>query len=148
LEALNPHCGDREGACGCEGSDVEERLVVVETVVRTSEHERRAVEAFTSLLWRVSTFSYVAASNDAWRVRCAPAKAEEMYSPETFGRSGTDKGRNTVGRNFEFRILNFELEDIVDASVFGEVGKSGGTVTPSKEKGDEVRLVQGQGTFH
>ena len=48
-------------------------------------------EAFTSLLWEgVHTYSYVARATTPGRFVAPPAKAEEMYMPETFGRSGTD----------------------------------------------------------
>jgi len=50
------------------------------------------VEAFTSLLWEgVYDYSYVARATTPGEFVVPPAKAEEMYSPETFGRSGTDK---------------------------------------------------------
>ena len=49
-------------------------------------------EAFTSLLWSgVHTYSYVARATTPGQFVVPPAKAEEMYSPETFGRSGTDR---------------------------------------------------------
>jgi uncharacterized protein YfaS (alpha-2-macroglobulin family) len=48
-------------------------------------------EAFASLLWEgVYSYSYVARATTPGRFVAPPAKAEEMYSPETFGRSGTD----------------------------------------------------------
>jgi hypothetical protein len=50
------------------------------------------VEAFASLLWDgVWDYSYVARATTPGRFVVPPAKAEEMYSPETFGRSGGDK---------------------------------------------------------
>ena len=46
------------------------------------------VEAFTSLLWEgVHTYAYVARATTRGRFIVPPAKAEEMYTPETFGRS-------------------------------------------------------------
>ena len=49
-------------------------------------------EAFTSLLWEgVWNYSYVARATTPGRFVVPPAKAEEMYMPETFGRSATDK---------------------------------------------------------
>jgi uncharacterized protein YfaS (alpha-2-macroglobulin family) len=49
-------------------------------------------EAFTSLLWEgVHTYSYVARATTPGTFVAPPAKAEEMYAPETFGRSGTDQ---------------------------------------------------------
>ena len=48
-------------------------------------------EAFTSLLWAgVYKYSYMARATTPGTFIAPPAKAEEMYAPETFGRSGTD----------------------------------------------------------
>ena len=48
-------------------------------------------EAFTSYLWAgVYEYSYVARATTPGAFVAPPAKAEEMYAPETFGRSGTD----------------------------------------------------------
>ena len=59
------------------------------------EHENlrdERVEAFTSLLWAgVHEYSYIARATTPGRYVVPPAKAEEMYSPETFGRTGTDR---------------------------------------------------------
>ena len=50
------------------------------------------VEAFTSLLWEgVYTYTYVARATTPGTFIVPPTKAEEMYSPEVFGRSGTDR---------------------------------------------------------
>jgi uncharacterized protein YfaS (alpha-2-macroglobulin family) len=50
------------------------------------------VEAFASLVWDgVHTYSYVARATTPGEFIVPPAKAEEMYHPETFGRSGTDR---------------------------------------------------------
>lgn len=50
------------------------------------------VEAFTSLLWEgVYTYSYVARATTPGVFVAPPAKAEEMYAPETFGRSASDR---------------------------------------------------------
>ncbi len=49
------------------------------------------VEAFTSLLWEgVYEYSYVARATTPGIFVVPPTKAEEMYSPEVFGRSGSD----------------------------------------------------------
>jgi alpha-2-macroglobulin len=49
-------------------------------------------EAFTSLLWEgVYTYSYIALATTPGIFIVPPAKAEEMYHPETFGRSASDK---------------------------------------------------------
>ena len=48
-------------------------------------------EAFTSLLWDgVYQYSYIARATTPGRFVVPPAKAEEMYSPEVFGRSSSD----------------------------------------------------------
>ncbi|MDQ1590390.1 MAG: alpha-2-macroglobulin [Pyrinomonadaceae bacterium] len=52
------------------------------------------VEAFTSLLWEgVHEYSYFARATTPGLFVVPPAKAEEMYSPETFGRGGSDRVR-------------------------------------------------------
>ena len=49
-------------------------------------------EAFTSLLWDgVYEYTYVARATTPGTFIVPPAKAEEMYSPEVFGRSGSDR---------------------------------------------------------
>ena len=48
-------------------------------------------EAFASLLWEgVYEYSYIARATTPGTFVVPPAKAEEMYSPEVFGRSGSD----------------------------------------------------------
>jgi alpha-2-macroglobulin len=48
-------------------------------------------EAFTPLLWEgVYRYSYVARATTPGTFVVPPARAEEMYSPEVFGRSGSD----------------------------------------------------------
>ncbi len=50
------------------------------------------VEAFASLLWEgVHEYTYVTRATTPGRFVVPPAKAEEMYMPETFGRSGGDR---------------------------------------------------------
>ncbi len=50
------------------------------------------VEAFASLLWEgVWDYAYVARATTPGTFVVPPAKAEEMYAPETFGRSGGDR---------------------------------------------------------
>ena len=51
-------------------------------------------EAFTTLLWGgVYNYSYVVRATTPGLFIAPPAKAEEMYHPETFGRSHTDRVR-------------------------------------------------------
>ncbi len=48
-------------------------------------------EVFTSLLWDgVYDYAYIARATTPGTFIAPPAKAEEMYSPEVFGRSGSD----------------------------------------------------------
>ncbi|MBX3158375.1 MAG: Ig-like domain-containing protein [Deltaproteobacteria bacterium] len=50
------------------------------------------VEAFAAMLWEgVHAYSYVARATTPGTFVVPPAKAEEMYMPETFGRSGSDR---------------------------------------------------------
>ena len=50
------------------------------------------VEAFTSLLWEgVYDYTYVARATTPGTFIVSPPKAEEMYSPETFGRGAGDR---------------------------------------------------------
>lgn len=50
------------------------------------------VEAFTSLLWEgVYNYAYVARATTPGTFVVPPAKAEEMYHPETFGRGASDR---------------------------------------------------------
>jgi len=48
-------------------------------------------EAFTALLWDgVYEYTYIARATTPGQFVAPPAKAEEMYSPEVFGRSSSD----------------------------------------------------------
>ncbi len=50
------------------------------------------VEAFASLLWDgIHTYTYVARATTPGQFVVPPPKAEEMYSPEVFGRGATDR---------------------------------------------------------
>ena len=61
---------------------------------RWFEHQNfrdERAEAFSSLLWAgVYNYIYVARATTPGDFVVPPAKAEEMYHPETFGRTGTD----------------------------------------------------------
>ena len=49
-------------------------------------------EAFASLLWEgVHEYTYLARATTPGTFVVPPAKAEEMYAPETFGRSAGDR---------------------------------------------------------
>ena len=57
----------------------------------TNLRDERA-EAFTTLLWDgVYEFTYTARATTPGQFIVPPAKAEEMYAPETFGRSASDR---------------------------------------------------------
>jgi len=59
------------------------------------EHQNlrdQRAEAFASLLWEgIHTYTYLARATTPGEFIVPPAKAEEMYSPDVFGRSGTDR---------------------------------------------------------
>jgi hypothetical protein len=61
---------------------------------RWFQHENlrdERAEAFTTLLWDgVWEYAYIARATTPGRFVVPPAKAEEMYSPEVFGRSASD----------------------------------------------------------
>ncbi|MBC7807944.1 MAG: hypothetical protein H7145_17585 [Akkermansiaceae bacterium] len=61
------------------------------------EHENlrdERAEAFTATLWEGAyEYVYVCRATTPGQFVVPPAKAEEMYSPETFGRTGTDRVR-------------------------------------------------------
>ncbi|CAF2821508.1 unnamed protein product, partial [Rotaria sp. Silwood2] len=65
------------------------------SILGWTEHENlrdERAEAFRSLLWPgVYEWSYVMRATCAGTFIIPPAKAEEMYSPENFGRSATEK---------------------------------------------------------
>ena len=49
------------------------------------------LEAFSTLLWEgVYDYTYIARATTPGTFVTPPTKAEEMYAPETFGRSGSD----------------------------------------------------------
>ena len=62
---------------------------------RWYEHQNlrdERAEAFTSLLWPgVYEYVYYARATTPGRFVAPPAHAEEMYAPETFGRSASDR---------------------------------------------------------
>jgi uncharacterized protein YfaS (alpha-2-macroglobulin family) len=61
------------------------------------EHENlrdERTEAFTAYLWEGAyEYVYICRATTPGQFIVPPAKAEEMYSPETFGRTGTDRVR-------------------------------------------------------
>ncbi len=101
LEILNPGLATTESIPGDNGN-----TSVVEYGTRSYgrgwyywrqywfEHQNfrdERAEAFASLLWEgVYNYSYVTRATTPGEFVVPPAKAEEMYHPETFGRTGTD----------------------------------------------------------
>ena len=56
------------------------------------------VEVFSDRLWGgVWRYDYVARATTPGDFVVPPTKAEELYHPETFGRTGTDRVRVVVG---------------------------------------------------
>jgi uncharacterized protein YfaS (alpha-2-macroglobulin family) len=59
------------------------------------EHQNlrdQRAEAFSSLVWEgVYTYTYYSRATTPGAFIAPPAKAEEMYMPETFGRTGVDR---------------------------------------------------------
>ena len=103
LEILNPELATTEKIP--EDTDENSNSVVTEFGSRSYgngywwsrywfEHQNfrdERAEAFTSLLWEgVYNYSYVTRATTPGEFVVPPAKAEEMYHPETFGRTGTD----------------------------------------------------------
>ncbi len=92
LEALNPALA----VTGSIPQDPKQQATRYWWWTRTwYEHQNlrdERVEAFASLLWEgVHTYTYVARATNYGVFIAPPAKAEEMYMPETFGRSGVDR---------------------------------------------------------
>ncbi|MBS1796997.1 MAG: Ig-like domain-containing protein [Acidobacteria bacterium] len=103
LEILNPELATTESIPGDTGGG---NTPVVEYGSRSYgygwwwwrqywfEHQNfrdERAEAFASLLWEgVYNYTYVTRATTPGQFVVPPAKAEEMYHPETFGRTGTD----------------------------------------------------------
>ena len=102
LEILNPELAVTEAVPGDSGDNTP----VVEYNSRSYgrgfynwrgtwfEHQNfrdERAEAFSALLWEgVYNYTYVTRATTPGQFVVPPAKAEEMYHPETFGRTGTD----------------------------------------------------------
>jgi uncharacterized protein YfaS (alpha-2-macroglobulin family) len=92
LEVLNPDLA----TSGAVPGDDNERSSPYWWWTRTwYEHENLRddrIEAFAAQVWDgVYDYTYVARATTPGRFVVPPTKAEEMYSPETFGRAGTDR---------------------------------------------------------
>jgi uncharacterized protein YfaS (alpha-2-macroglobulin family) len=91
LEAINPALAVSEAVPG----DPAQEAPHLRWQRSWYEHQNlrdERVEAFTSLLWEgVHRYSYVARAATPGEFVVPPTRAEEMYQPETFGRSGTDR---------------------------------------------------------
>ncbi|MFM9903965.1 MAG: alpha-2-macroglobulin family protein [Pyrinomonadaceae bacterium] len=102
LEILNPELATTEAIPGDAGGNTSVMEVGSRSMGRNYywwrqnwfEHQNfrdERAEAFTSLLWEgVYNYSYVTRATTPGQFVVPPAKAEEMYHPETFGRTGTD----------------------------------------------------------
>ena len=71
-------------------------------------HDNRVQLFATRLSEGVHAFSYIARATTAGTFRTAPARAEEMYTPEVFGRTATTRDRGQAVKT-QFRIKNSEL---------------------------------------
>ncbi|MBN8724801.1 MAG: Ig-like domain-containing protein [Acidobacteria bacterium] len=98
LEALNPALATtgKIPTANLSGEDAEMRMSGrywwYGTWYQHQNFRDERIEAFTQLLWDgVYTYSYVARATTIGSFVVPPTKAEEMYHPETFGRSKTDK---------------------------------------------------------
>jgi uncharacterized protein YfaS (alpha-2-macroglobulin family) len=95
LEALNPALAVTEEIPEDQQAVAEQRKSYWWWYRPWFEHQNmrdERVEAFTSLLWEgVYTYSYVARATTPGQFVVPPAKAEEMYHPETFGRGKSDR---------------------------------------------------------
>ncbi|MDX9865684.1 MAG: hypothetical protein RBT34_12845, partial [Anaerolineaceae bacterium] len=89
LEIINPALAVSESIPGDPGS-AEKGYWWWRWYQHQNMRDERA-EAFTALLWDgVYEYTYVARATMPGEFVAPPAKAEEMYSPEVFGRSGSD----------------------------------------------------------
>lgn len=89
LEIINPELSNSSGP-----EDESSPVPIYRNSGRWFEHQNlrdNRAEAFRSLLRAgVWSYSYVARATTPGSFIAPPAKAEEMYAPETFGRSATD----------------------------------------------------------
>ncbi len=102
LEILNPALATTEAIPADAGGNTSVIEVGARSIGRNYywwrqywfEHQNfrdERAEAFASLLWEgVYNYTYVARATTPGQFVVPPAKAEEMYHPETFGRTGTD----------------------------------------------------------
>jgi uncharacterized protein YfaS (alpha-2-macroglobulin family) len=91
LEAINPALAVSESVQGDPAQEAPHSRWQRSWYEHQNLRDER-VEAFTSLLWEgVHRYSYVARATTPGEFVVPPTRAEEMYQPETFGRSGTDR---------------------------------------------------------
>ncbi len=104
LEILNPELATTEAIPADSGGGNEPVVTVGSRSIGRNyywwrmnwfEHQNfrdERAEAFSSLLWEgVYNYTYVARATTPGQFVVPPAKAEEMYTPETFGRTATDR---------------------------------------------------------
>ena len=91
LETINPALAVSEDI-PTDPNDQQRWLVVVATWYDHQNLRDQRAEAFTTLLWEgVYDYTYVARATTPGEFVVPPTKAEEMYSPEVFGRCGSDR---------------------------------------------------------
>ena len=96
LEAMNPALavtGADPARIPNEQKSRRRVLVVVRHLVRAPEHARRAGRGVRRRCCgrACTTYDYVARATTPGNFVVPPTKAEEMYMPETFGRSACDR---------------------------------------------------------
>lgn len=69
--------------------DARRLLIAAVTLTRERQTSGNRSNASYRLSEGVHTFSYIVRATTAGTFRTAPARAEEMYTPEVFGRTGT-----------------------------------------------------------
>lgn len=91
FEAINPALAVSESVPGDPGQQPQPYWWWGPWYEHQNLRDQRA-EAFTTLLWEgVYRYEYVARATTPGSFVVPPAKAEEMYTPEVFGRSGSDR---------------------------------------------------------
>ena len=92
LEAINPALATSEPVPADPNDESRSQWWWYGTWYEHQNLRDQRAEAFTTLLWEgVYDYTYVARATTPGTFVVPPAKAEEMYSPEVFGRSGTDR---------------------------------------------------------
>ncbi len=92
LEALNPSLAVTQPVVGSEGSDAAPKYYWWGAWYQYQQFRDDRSEAFTTFLPAgVYDYSYIARATTPGSFVVPPTRAEEMYAPETFGRTATDR---------------------------------------------------------